>query len=92
MRELRVPMPKLSMTMEEGELTAWHKREGDPVEAGEVLCEVASDKAEIEVESPVDGTVVSLHVAEGQVVRVGEPIATLATEADDLVGDLLDPD
>ncbi|HEX9342535.1 MAG TPA: biotin/lipoyl-containing protein [Actinomycetota bacterium] len=90
MRELQVPMPKLSMTMEEGELAAWHKHEGDVVEAGEILCEVASDKAEIEVESPVDGTVVTLHAAEGDVVKVGAPIATLATEADDLVGDLLD--
>ncbi len=90
MREIQVPMPKLSMTMEEGELAAWHRQEGDTIEAGEILCEVASDKAEIEVESPVDGTVVHLHAAEGDVVKVGAPIATLATEADDLFGDLID--
>src|SRR5207249_7055199 len=56
MREIEVPMPKLSMTMEEGELIAWVKQEGDQVRAGEVICEVNSDKVEMEVESPADGT------------------------------------
>jgi pyruvate dehydrogenase E2 component (dihydrolipoamide acetyltransferase) len=90
MREIEVPMPKLSMTMEEGELIAWVKHEGDQVRAGDVICEVNSDKVEMEVESPADGTLVRLAAAEGEVVPVGAPIATLATEADDLLGGLLD--
>jgi pyruvate dehydrogenase E2 component (dihydrolipoamide acetyltransferase) len=90
MREIEVPMPKLSMTMEEGELIAWVKHEGDQVRAGDVICEVNSDKVEMEVESPADGTLVRLTAAEGEVVPVGAPIATLATEADDLLGGLLD--
>ena len=91
MREIEVPMPKLSMTMEEGELIAWVKQEGDQVRAGDVIAEVNSDKVEMEVESPADGTLVRHTAAEGDVVRVGAPIATLATEAEDLLGGLLGP-
>jgi pyruvate dehydrogenase E2 component (dihydrolipoamide acetyltransferase) len=91
MREIEVPMPKLSMTMEEGELVAWVKKEGDQVRAGDVICEVNSDKVEMEVESPADGTLVRYAAAEGDIVPVGAPIATLATEAEDLLGGLLGP-
>jgi pyruvate dehydrogenase E2 component (dihydrolipoyllysine-residue acetyltransferase) len=91
MREIEVPMPKLSMTMEEGELITWRKGEGDQVRAGEVICEVNSDKVEMEVESPADGTLVRHAAAEGDIVPVGAPIATLATEAEDLLGGLLSP-
>jgi pyruvate dehydrogenase E2 component (dihydrolipoyllysine-residue acetyltransferase) len=91
MREIEVPMPKLSMTMEEGELIAWVKQEGDQVRAGDVIAEVNSDKVEMEVESPADGTLVRHSAAEGDVVPVGAPIATLATEAEDLLGGILGP-
>jgi pyruvate dehydrogenase E2 component (dihydrolipoamide acetyltransferase) len=91
MPEIEVPMPKLSMTMEEGELISWVKHEGDQVRAGEVICEVNSDKVEMEVESPADGTLVRLAAAEGEVVPVGAPIATLETEAEDLLGGILGP-
>jgi pyruvate dehydrogenase E2 component (dihydrolipoamide acetyltransferase) len=90
MPELEVPMPKLSMTMEEGELISWVKHEGDQVRAGEVIAEVNSDKVEMEVESPADGTLVRLSAAEGDVVPVGVAIATLETEAEDLLGGILD--
>jgi pyruvate dehydrogenase E2 component (dihydrolipoamide acetyltransferase) len=90
MPEIEVPMPKLSMTMEEGELITWVKHEGDQVRAGEVIAEVNSDKVEMEVESPADGTLVRLAAAEGEIVPVGAPIATLETEAEDLLGGILD--
>ncbi|HEX7148061.1 MAG TPA: dihydrolipoamide acetyltransferase family protein, partial [Actinomycetota bacterium] len=67
------------------------KHEGDQVRAGEVICEVNSDKVEMEVESPADGTLVRLAAAEGEVVPVGAPIATLETEAEDLLGGILGP-
>jgi pyruvate dehydrogenase E2 component (dihydrolipoamide acetyltransferase) len=91
MREIEVPMPKLSMTMEEGELIAWVRQEGDRVRAGDVICEVNSDKVEMEVESPADGTLVRHTASEGEVVPVGAPIAMLATEAEDLLGGVLGP-
>ncbi|MGH3101997.1 MAG: biotin/lipoyl-containing protein, partial [Thermoleophilia bacterium] len=81
MPEIEVPMPKLSMTMEEGELITWVKHEGDQVRAGDVIAEVNSDKVEMEVEAPADGTLVRLAAAEGEVVPVGAAIATLETEA-----------
>jgi pyruvate dehydrogenase E2 component (dihydrolipoyllysine-residue acetyltransferase) len=90
MPEIEVPMPKLSMTMEEGELISWVKQEGDQVRAGDVIAEVNSDKVEMEVESPADGTLVRLTATEGEVVPVGAPIATLETEAEDLLGGILD--
>jgi pyruvate dehydrogenase E2 component (dihydrolipoamide acetyltransferase) len=90
MPEIQVPMPKLSMTMEEGELISWVKHEGDQVRAGEVIAEVNSDKVEMEVEAPADGTLVRHTAAEGDVVPVGAPIATLETEAEELLGGLLD--
>ena len=89
MPEIEVPMPKLSMTMEEGELISWVKHEGDQVRAGDVIAEVNSDKVEMEVESPADGTLVRLAAAEGEVVPVGAPIATLETESEDLLGGIL---
>ena len=88
MHEVDVPMPKMSMTMEEGELIAWRVGQGTQVRAGDVICEVMSDKVEMEVESPADGTLVRLVAGEGDTVAVGAPIATLATEAEDLLGDL----
>jgi pyruvate dehydrogenase E2 component (dihydrolipoamide acetyltransferase) len=91
MHEIDVPMPKMSMTMEEGELIAWRVEEGAQVRAGDVICEVMSDKVEMEVESPADGTMVRLVAGEGETVAVGAPIATLATEAEDLLGDLFGP-
>jgi pyruvate dehydrogenase E2 component (dihydrolipoyllysine-residue acetyltransferase) len=91
MREVDVPMPKLSMTMVEGELIEWRKGEGERVSAGEVICEVLSDKVEMEVESPADGTLVRHRAGEGEMVAVGAPIATIATESEDLIGDLLAP-
>jgi pyruvate dehydrogenase E2 component (dihydrolipoamide acetyltransferase) len=89
MPEIEVPMPKLSMTMEEGELISWVRHEGDQVRAGDVIAEVNSDKVEMEVESPADGTLVRLAAAEGEVVPVGAPIATLETESEDLLGGIL---
>ncbi|MDX2602643.1 2-oxo acid dehydrogenase subunit E2 [Streptomyces caniscabiei] len=90
MAEIPLVMPKMSMTMEEGTFLTWHKAEGDEVRAGDVVCEVATDKVDMEVESPVDGILARLVAQPDDVVAVGEPIAYLSSDADDLLGDLLD--
>lgn len=90
MRQLTVRMPKFSMAQEEGLLLAWHKGPGDPVTAGELLCEVATDKVDMEVESPVTGRITELLAAPNASVPVGEPIALVESEADDLLEGLLD--
>lgn len=80
-----VILPKLGLTMDEGKLVAWLKKEGDRVEAGEVLFEVETDKATMEVEAPVAGYVRKLLVAAGQTVPVTRVIALISETADEPV-------
>ena len=77
-----IKMPKLSDTMEEGTLNVWRKREGDRIERGEVLLEVETDKADMEYEAYVAGTLVKILVREGQTVGVGTPIAVVQLDSD----------
>jgi pyruvate dehydrogenase E2 component (dihydrolipoamide acetyltransferase) len=80
-------MPALSPTMEEGKLVKWHVREGDPVTSGDVIAEIETDKATMEVEAVDEGTIGKLLVAEGtEHVPVNQPIALLLTEEDSEAG------
>jgi pyruvate dehydrogenase E2 component (dihydrolipoamide acetyltransferase) len=79
----QVILPKLGLTMDEGTLVAWLKKEGDRIEAGEILFEVETDKATMEVESPVSGYVRKLLVAPGDDVPVTQVIALISTTADE---------
>lgn len=88
--ELPLPMPKMSMTMESGELLTWTVGEGDTVAAGDVVAEVQTDKVDMEVESPFAGTVARLVARPGETVAVGAPIAFLLSESDDLMAGLFD--
>ncbi|MEV4649547.1 dihydrolipoamide acetyltransferase family protein [Saccharopolyspora sp. NPDC049357] len=90
MREIPLVMPKMSMTMEEGTLVVWHKAINDQVRVGDVVCEVATDKVDMEVESPTEGTLTRLVADPDQVVAVGDPIAYISSTADDLLEGLLD--
>jgi len=75
-------MPALSPTMEEGTLTKWHIKAGDTVSAGQVIAEIETDKATMEVEAVDEGEVLEILVAEGsENVKVNTPIARLAGEA-----------
>ncbi len=74
-----VAMPKLGFDMAEGLLVRWVKREGEPVEKGEILAEIETDKATVEVEAPRGGVLRSQVVAEKTSVPVGAPIAVLGT-------------
>jgi pyruvate dehydrogenase E1 component beta subunit len=74
-------MPALSPTMEEGTLTKWHIKAGDTVSAGDVIAEIETDKATMEVEAVDEGEVLEILVAEGaENVKVNTPIARLAGE------------
>jgi len=76
-------MPALSPTMEEGKLAKWHVKEGDKVSSGDVIAEIETDKATMEVEAVDEGVVAQLLVAEGtEGVKVNTPIATLKGEDD----------
>lgn len=90
MREVPLVMPKMSMTMTEGTFLVWRREPGEAVKAGDVLCEVASDKVDMEVESPVEGTLSRLLAQPDQVLGVGEPLAYITSDADDLLDGLFD--
>ncbi len=89
MHEIPLVMPKMSMTMTEGELVAWHIQEGDTVEAGQVVCDVGTDKVDMEVEAPAAGRVSRLLAKPGDVVQVGEPLAHITAESEGLLAGLL---
>ncbi len=80
----KIPMTALSPTMEEGTITSWNVKEGDEVSAGDVLCEVETDKASMDYESPQDGTIVKIVVGEGGNARVGQTIAIFGEKGEDL--------
>ena len=74
-------MPALSPTMEEGTLAKWHVKEGDEVKAGDVIAEIETDKATMEVEAVDEGKVEAILVPEGtEGVKVNAPIARLSGE------------
>ena len=76
-------MPALSPTMEEGKLSKWLKKEGDKVKSGDVLAEIETDKATMEVEAVDEGTLAQILIPEGtENVKVNTPIAVLAAEGE----------
>jgi pyruvate dehydrogenase E2 component (dihydrolipoamide acetyltransferase) len=78
-------MPALSPTMEKGNLAKWLKKEGDKVKSGDVIAEIETDKATMEVEAVDEGTIAKILVPEGtQDVPVNDVIAVLANEGEDV--------
>jgi pyruvate dehydrogenase E1 component beta subunit len=81
---VQVLMPALSPTMEEGTLSKWVKKEGDTVASGDVIAEIETDKATMEVESIDEGTLGKILVAEGaEGVKVNTPIAVILADGED---------
>src|SRR5436190_6022204 len=77
-------MPKLSPTMTEGQLTIWHKKEGDPVAIDELLAEVETDKATMEFRSFDKGVLLKILVESGSVVKLGQPVAIVGNAGEDI--------
>src|SRR5947209_15090745 len=81
----QVLMPALSPTMEKGNLAKWLKQEGDKVKSGDIIAEIETDKATMEVEAVDEGTIAKIVVAEGTAdVPVNQVIAVLAGEGEDV--------
>jgi pyruvate dehydrogenase E1 component beta subunit len=81
---IQILMPALSPTMTEGTLSRWTKKEGDKVKAGDVIAEIETDKATMEVEAVDEGTIGKILIAEGtENVAVNTPIAVLLEEGED---------
>lgn len=87
----KVVMPKLSEAMETGKVIKWIKREGDRVEGGEIIAEIETDKADIELESFGGGILRKIVVPAGERAPVGGLIAVIADPADDIAGVLAAP-
>jgi pyruvate dehydrogenase E2 component (dihydrolipoamide acetyltransferase) len=77
-----ITMPKLSDTMTEGTLLRWRKKKGDKVEVGDILAEVETDKATMEMESFEEGTLADIYVPEGGKVLVGAAIALVLADGE----------
>ena len=75
-------MPKLSDTMVEGTLVKWVKTKGDKVEVGDILAEVETDKATMEMEAFDEGILSELYVAEGGMIKVGDKIALILADGE----------
>ena len=83
-------MPKMSMTMETGELINFHVAVGQQVKSGDVLFEVMTDKIDMEVEAPADGVIESLVANPGDVVEIGKPVLIMLTETEVMAFDFGD--
>src|SRR5580704_8815391 len=82
---INILMPALSPTMEKGNLAKWLKKEGDKVKSGDVIAEIETDKATMEVEAVDEGTIAKIVVPEGtQDVPVNDVIAVLASDGEDV--------
>ncbi|MFC4942959.1 dihydrolipoamide acetyltransferase family protein [Pseudonocardia sp. GCM10023141] len=87
-----ISMPRLSDTMEEGIIATWRKQVGDPVAAGDVLVEVETDKAIMELEAYDDGVLDAILVGEGERVPIGTPIGVIGDGSGGAVGSAASPD
>ncbi len=74
---VNIEMPKLSDTMTEGTLIKWHKQVGDPVEIGDILAEIETDKATMEMEAFDDGVITEILIQEGEKAPIGGILAVL---------------
>src|SRR3954471_14951077 len=77
-------MPRLSDTMTEGVIAAWHKKVGDPVKKGDLLAEVETDKATMELESYKDGTLLHVGADKGQKLQVNDLLAIIGKPGEDI--------
>ena len=84
----KVIMPKLSPTMEEGQISRWLKKEGDKVSMGEPLAEIDTDKATMEMQALANGVLRKILINEGQSAPLGQTIAVIG-EADEDIASLL---
>src|SRR4026208_1544998 len=77
-------MPRLSDTMTEGVIAAWHKKVGDPVKKGDLLAEVETDKATMELESYKDGTLLHIGADKGGKLQVNDLLAIIGNKGEDI--------
>ena len=82
-----ITMPKLGLTMTEGTVDNWAKKEGDAVSKGEVVCTIGSEKLSYDIESSVDGTLIKILVAEGDDAECTAPIGYIGEPGEQVSGE-----
>ena len=87
---IEITMPRLSDTMEKGTIVKWHVAAGDTITSGDVLADVETDKATMEMQSYDDGTMATIMIGEGQPVEIGTVVAVM-TEEDESLDDVATP-
>lgn len=79
--KVNLKLSRVGMNMESATVSAWHKSPGDTFRKGETLYEIESEKVTMEVEAPCDGTLLSIAVAAGGEVNVGDTVCTIDNAA-----------
>ena len=90
MAKENILLPAMSDQMTEAELLGWKVSVGDKGNNGDILCEISTDKVDMDLDSPFTGEILSLKVEEGDMVNVGDAIAEIETEEDSLLGSIFD--
>jgi pyruvate dehydrogenase E2 component (dihydrolipoamide acetyltransferase) len=75
-------LPHMGLAVEEGRVVAWHRSEGDAVRKGDVVCEVETDKATVELEAPADGVLLRILVPAGETASAGSSLALIGAEGE----------
>ena len=82
MASFNIVMPKLGESIQEGTITKWFVKEGDTIEEDDMLFEVATDKVDSEIPSPVDGVITKINYEEDSLVAVGEVLAVVSLDGE----------
>jgi pyruvate dehydrogenase E2 component (dihydrolipoamide acetyltransferase) len=90
MAKENILLPAMSDQMSDAEILSWKVSVGDKVNKGDVVCEISTDKVDMDLESPYSGEITNLIATEGDMVNVGEPVAEIETEEDSLLGSIFD--
>jgi pyruvate dehydrogenase E2 component (dihydrolipoamide acetyltransferase) len=90
MAKENILLPAMSDQMSDAEILSWKVSVGDKVNKGDVVCEISTDKVDMDLESPYSGEITNLIATEGDMVNVGETVAEIETEEDSLLGSIFD--
>ena len=88
MAKEKIQLPAMSDQMTDAELLSWKISAGDKVNKGDILCEISTDKVDMDLDSPFTGEILSLKVEECDVVNVVDAIAEIETEEESLLGSI----
>ena len=90
MAKEKIQLPAMSDQMTEAEILSWKVEVGSKIEKGATICEISTDKVDMDLESPYSGEITDLACEEGDILNVGDTIAEIETEEDSLLGSIFD--